>query len=149
MQFGGLIPYLSDMENTVVVTRNENGKETSLFNTDARKPAHLPLSEMGAMWKWALKTYRVVHTSKHTAWPLVHLMLTFPQSVSFKTSIQLKSCSGGDESYLRWLAVGDDKWEEGRRRQKWEMTCPLTRHCSQWLSPRWDLLIQAPFTIYI
>lgn len=144
MKFEGLIPHLSGMENTGVVTRNEDGKETSLPNTHT----HLPFSGMGAMWEWALKTYRAIHASKHTALPLVHLMLTFSQSVSFKTSIYMESCSGGDDSYLRWLAVGDIKGKEGKGRQKREMSCPLTRHCSQCLSPRWDLLSQAPFDMY-
>lgn len=75
-------------------------------------------------------------------------VLTFPQSVSFKAAIQQRSCSGGDDSSLRWLAVGDDKGEEGEGWQKRETTYPLTRHCSQCLCPRWDLLIQLPFDIY-
>lgn len=87
MKFEGLIPHLSDMENTGMVTRNEDGTETSFLNTHTHKPADLLFSAMGAMWERALKTYRVIHASKHTALPLIHLMLTFPQSVSFKTSI--------------------------------------------------------------
>ncbi|KAJ7421552.1 engulfment and cell motility protein 1 [Pitangus sulphuratus] len=60
---------------------------------------------------------------------------------------QLKSCSGGDDSYLRWLAVGDDKGEERKGRQKREITYPLTRHCSQCLSLRWSLANHDQFAL--
>lgn len=66
----------------------KDGKETSLPTTHARKHTYLSFSRLGEMWEWTLKIYRVIHTSEHTALPLIHLVLTFPQSVSFKASIQ-------------------------------------------------------------
>lgn len=109
MKFESLIPPLSDMEKW---ERNIPSfypcTQTGVFT----------FPRLGAMWEWTLKISRVIHTSEHTALPLIHLVLTFPQSVSFRAAIQWKSCSGGDDSSLRWLAVGDDKGEEDRKEKR-------------------------------
>lgn len=103
------------------MTRDEDGRDASLLHMHTHKSACLLLLGMGEMWAWALKTCRVLHTCKHTALLLVNLMLTFSQSVSLKTYIKLKSSSGEDDVYLRWLAPWDDKGQQGKGRQKNEL----------------------------